>query len=199
MQPSRSILIHMTTPLDQHLAQALAGRQTAARLEWDARPAAVLVPLFQRDGEWHVLLTQRTQDVPSHKGQVAFPGGKVEPQDRDRIETALRETEEEIGLARAHVRVLGALDELITVSRWRITPVVGVFEHPHTFTPSPRELAAIFDVPLAWLADPANLTVSERDPLLPGPPVQVFHFFYGPYDIWGATARILRNLIEVIT
>lgn len=186
------------TPLDQHLTAALAHRQPVARLEWDARPAAVLVPLFQRDGEWHVLLTQRTHDVPSHKGQVAFPGGKVEPADRDRIETALREAEEEIGLDRAHVRVLGQLDELITVSHWRITPVVGVFAHPYDFTPSTRELAAIFDVPLAWLADPSHLTVSVRDPLLPGPPVEVFHFQYGPYDIWGATARILRNLLEVM-
>ena len=188
----------MTTPLDQHLAEALARRQPAARLEWDARPAAVLVPLFRRDDAWHVLLTQRTQDVPSHKGQVAFPGGKVEPDDRDRTHTALREAEEEIGLAQAHVHVLGQLDELITVSRWRITPVVGVFEHPYTFTPSQRELAAIFDVPLAWLADPANLVVTQRPPLLPGPPVEVYHFLYGAYDIWGATARILRNLLEMI-
>lgn len=186
------------THLDQRLAQALTQRPPAARLEWDARPAAVLVPLFRRAGEWHVLLTQRTHDVPSHKGQVAFPGGKVEPEDRDRTATALREAEEEIGLAQAHVRVLGQLDELITASNWRITPVVGVFEYPYAFTPSIRELDAIFDVPLAWLADPANLVVRQREPLLPGPPITVYHFHYGPYDIWGATARILRNLLEIL-
>jgi 8-oxo-dGTP pyrophosphatase MutT (NUDIX family) len=197
-RPIGGILFRVTTSLDERLARRLQNRPPAARLEWEARPAAVLVPLFRRDDEWHVLLTQRTHDVPSHKGQVAFPGGKVEPEDLDRTETALREAEEEIGLARAHVRVLGQLDELITVSRWRITPVVGIFEHPYTFTPSQRELAAIFDVPLPWLADPANLVVAHREPLLPGPPVEVYHFHYGPYDIWGATARILRNLLEFL-
>ncbi|MCX6018478.1 MAG: CoA pyrophosphatase [Chloroflexi bacterium] len=184
--------------LDQQLAHKLGRRSPTAQTEWEAQPAAVLVPLFRRNNAWHVLLTQRTHDVPSHKGQVAFPGGKVEAEDHDRIETALREAEEEIGLLRSDVRILGTLDELITSSRWRITPVVGVFEHPYSFTPSLRELSVIFDVPLTWLANPAHLTVATRDPLLPGPPIEVFHFQYEQFDIWGATARILRNLLAVI-
>lgn len=184
--------------LDQSLHRKLNARTATTRLEWDARPAAVLVPLFERDGAWHVLLTQRTHEVPSHKGQVAFPGGKADPEDHDRIDTALREAEEEIGLKRADVRVIGQLDELITVSQWRITPVVGVIPHPYVFVPSTRELSAIFDVPLAWLADPANLTVTQREVMTPGARIDVYHFYYGPYDIWGATARILRNLLEVL-
>ena len=180
------------------LQSRLAGRPHSTRIEWHARPAAVLVPLFQRDAAWHVLLTQRTHQVASHKGQVAFPGGKVDPQDNDRTDTALREAEEEIGLQRADVRVLGQLDELLTVTQWSITPVVGIIPHPYAFVPSIAELSLIFDVPLAWLANPANLTVTTRAPIVPGPQIKVYHYFYGPYDIWGATARILRNLLEVL-
>ncbi len=178
-----------------HLRAQLASREPGAELEWHARPAAVLVPLFQRAGTWHVLLTRRTESVATHKGQVAFPGGKVDATDSDRIDTALREAEEEIGLARADVRVLGVLPDLITVTQWRITPVVGVIPHPYPFVPSTGELSEIFDVPLAWLADPANLTITTREPAVPGPPIEVFHFYYQHYDIWGATARILRSLL----
>jgi 8-oxo-dGTP pyrophosphatase MutT (NUDIX family) len=158
----------------------------------------VLVPLYFDRNEWHVLLTQRTNDLPSHRGQVAFPGGRVDSTDSSLVETALRETEEEIGLPRERVRILGQLDDLLTVTQYRITPIVGVFDWPWTFTPSPLEIAAIFGVPLRWLADPANLTVQYREPIVPGPVVPVYHFYYSEYDIWGATARILRNLLEVI-
>lgn len=168
------------------------------RMEWEARPAAVLVPLYQYNTEWHLLLTQRTNDVPSHKGQVAFPGGRMDAEDASLIETALRETEEEIGLPRARVRVIGQLDELLTVTQYRVTPVVGVIPWPWAFVPSAGEIAAIFGVPLRWLADPANLTEEWREPIMPGPPIQVYHFYYGEFDIWGATARIIRNLLEVI-
>jgi 8-oxo-dGTP pyrophosphatase MutT (NUDIX family) len=156
------------------------------------------VPLFERDNVWHVLLTRRTENVGTHKGQIAFPGGKVDPTDIDATDTALREADEEIGLKRSDVRVLGLLDELYTVSQWRITPVVGVIPHSYAFVPSTDELSEIFDVPLDWLRDPNNLVAKQRQTELPGPPLEVFHFYYGAYDIWGATARILKNLIEVI-
>ncbi|MDW8326054.1 MAG: CoA pyrophosphatase [Anaerolineales bacterium] len=186
------------TDFPSRLRAQLAARIPATRMEWEARPAAVLVPLYADQNEWHVLLTLRTNDLASHRGQVAFPGGRVDPADRSPIETALRETEEEIGLPRDRVTVLGQLDELLTVTQYRITPIVGTFTWPWTFTPSPREIAAIFGVPLRWLADPANLKVQYREPLAPGPAVPVYHFYYGDYDIWGATARIIRNLLEVI-
>jgi 8-oxo-dGTP pyrophosphatase MutT (NUDIX family) len=184
--------------LARHLSAALAAQQTTTHMEWIARPSAVLIPLFERDGEWHVVLTQRTNTVSSHKGQVAFPGGRVDPEDRDAIDTALREAEEEIGLRRADVRVLGVLDDLLTVSQWRITPVVGQIPAGYAFVPSTNELSNIFDVPLAFFADPANLRIEQRTDALQGPPIEVYHFDYGAYDIWGATARILRNLMRVI-
>jgi 8-oxo-dGTP pyrophosphatase MutT (NUDIX family) len=189
---------HAMRDLAEHLGAVLAAQQSSTHMEWTARPAAVLIPLFERDGAWHVVLTQRTNTVSSHKGQVAFPGGRVDPEDRDAVDTALREAEEEIGLRRADVRVLGVLDDLLTVSQWRITPVVGVIPAAYAFTPSTDELSDIFDVPLSLFADPANLRVEQRDGALPGPPIEVYHFDYKGYDIWGATARILRNLMRVI-
>lgn len=185
------------TDFARQLQARLASRKAGTRAEWEARPAAVLVPLFQADGEWRVLLTQRTETVDSHKGQVAFPGGRVDAGDASRTDTALRETEEEIGLPAEHVAVIGQLDDLLTVTQYHITPVVGVIPWPWEFRLSAGEIASVFGVPLRWLADPANLHTQYREPLAPGPKVPVYYFYYGGYTIWGATARMLLNLLEV--
>jgi 8-oxo-dGTP pyrophosphatase MutT (NUDIX family) len=168
------------------------------RAEWEARPAAVLVPLYQAGGTWHVLFTQRTHLVETHKGQVSFPGGRVDPEDTDRIATALREAEEEIGLRREDVTVLGQLDELLTVTQYQITPIVGTFPWPYDFVLSEAELSAVFGVPLTWLADPRNLEIRYRDPLAGGRKVPVYYLHYDSYTIWGATARMLLNLLDVL-
>jgi 8-oxo-dGTP pyrophosphatase MutT (NUDIX family) len=144
-----------------------------------------------------VLLTERTHLVEDHKGQVAFPGGRVDAQDADRVATALREAEEEVGLKPEHVTVLGQIDELITVSQYRITPVVGIFPWPYAFTLQNTELSEVFTVPLAWLAEPANLEVRQREPLIPGRPIEVYYFHYAGHTIWGVTARIILNLLKV--
>ncbi|MBL8055927.1 MAG: CoA pyrophosphatase [Anaerolineales bacterium] len=179
------------------LRAQLAGRVPITRAEWEARPAAVLVPLYRANGEWHLLLTQRTHTVETHKGQVAFPGGRAEAEDESPEVTALRETEEEIGLPRDQVAVIGRLDELLTVTQYRVTPVVGLIPWPWDFTLSTAELSAVFGVPLRWLADPANLEIQHRQPLVPGPAVPVYYHYFGEYTIWGATARIIRNFLEV--
>jgi 8-oxo-dGTP pyrophosphatase MutT (NUDIX family) len=184
--------------LPDYLRRTLAARTAVTRAEWEARPAAVLVPLYWHAGQWHVLFTLRTNQVETHKGQVSFPGGRVDPEDRSRVETALREAEEEIGLRREDVMVLGQLDELLTVTQYHITPIVGLFPWPYSFVLSAHELSAVFGAPLAWLADPANLEVRHREPLVPGPKVPVYYLRYDGYTIWGATARMLLNLIEVL-
>jgi len=120
------------------------------------RPAAVLMPVVLRESGPTMLLTQRTNDMPSHAGQVAFPGGRVQPEDLDAIDTALRETEEEIGLARGHVDVIGTLDRYVTGTGFLITPVVGLVRPPFVITPDPREVADVFEVPLQFLMTPAN-------------------------------------------
>jgi len=187
----------MPTFADSLRAQ-LAAHPPQTKAEWEARPAAVLVPLYVDRGEWHVLLTQRTDLVEHHKGQVAFPGGRVDADDGDRVQTALREAEEEIGLKREEVVVLGQLDELLTVTQYRITPVVGVIPWPYRFVLSAVELSEAFGVPLRWLADPAHLETQYREPLVPGPPIPVFYFYYEGRTIWGATARMLLNLLEIV-
>jgi 8-oxo-dGTP pyrophosphatase MutT (NUDIX family) len=184
--------------LTEFLRAELDRRPSAVHAEWESRPAAVLIPLYRADGLWHVLFTQRTHLVETHKGQVSFPGGRVDPEDSDRVATALRETEEEIGLRREDVTVLGQLDELLTVTQYRVTPVVGVFPWPYQFVISEAELSEVFGVPLTWLADPQNLEIQYREPLVPGPKVPVYYLHYENYTIWGATARMLINLLDVL-
>ena len=185
------------TDFSDSLRAHLAARSPTVVAEWEARPAAVLIPMFHDAGQWHLLLTERTQQVEDHKGQVAFPGGRVDAEDADRVATALREAEEEVGLKRQDVRVLGRIDELLTVSQYRITPVVGVFPWPYDFTLSKAELSEVFSVPLRWLADPANVEVRQRHPLIPGRPINVYYFEYAGHTIWGVTARIILNLLAI--
>jgi 8-oxo-dGTP pyrophosphatase MutT (NUDIX family) len=179
------------------LSQRLANRQTEVHAEWSARPAAVLIPLFSHDGEWHTLFTERTDDVEEHQGQVSFPGGVIEEDDRDPTFTALRETFEEIGVSPDDVQVLGTLDTLLTVTQFEIVPVVGVIPWPYQFQINPSEVREVFGVPLHWLMDPENRYIDHRDPFKWGPGIKVHYFkpFEG-HTIWGATARITLNLLE---
>ncbi|HSK39536.1 MAG TPA: CoA pyrophosphatase [Arenibaculum sp.] len=162
-----------------------------------ARPAAVLVPVYHHAGEWHILLTERTHTVAEHRGQVAFPGGKADPGDRDRIETALRETEEEIGMPAGHVEVLGVLPDFVTITDYHVTPVVGIIPWPAELRLSAAELSEAFGVPLRWLADPAHLRVEYWN--IPGRPDEtpVYFYDYGNHTIWGATARMLHAFVEL--
>lgn len=156
--------------------------------------AAVLFPIVQRAGGQTVLLTQRTAHLRDHAGQISFPGGRVETDDPSPVHTALRETEEEIGLARDHVEILGFLPEFYTGTGFRVTPVVALVIPPFELAPDPFEVAEVFEVPLAFLLDPTNHqrhSVHYRGVLR--------HFFampYGEYFIWGATAGMIRSLSE---
>lgn len=157
-------------------------------------PAAVLFPIVLRDNGQTVLLTQRTAHLRDHAGQISFPGGRVEAEDESPIHTALRETEEEIGLAREHVEVLGFLPEYRTGTGFRVTPVVALVTPPFELALDPFEVAEAFEVPLSFLLDPAN---HKRHSLHYRGALR--HFFampYGDYFIWGATAGMIRSLTE---
>lgn len=166
--------------------------------EFDSRPArlaAVLVPLTVISGEWHLLYTRRAETVEHHKGQVSFPGGATDDIDHSPEDTALREAEEEIGLRRGDVRILGRLGEMLTVTNFHVTPVVGIFPWPYTFKVHNLEVGRVFTLPLDWLADRENWQEFVRKET--GRSV----ITYFPYDgelLWGATARMTVELIRAL-
>jgi 8-oxo-dGTP pyrophosphatase MutT (NUDIX family) len=158
--------------------------------------ASVLVALVDHPDGMTVLLTQRTAHLHDHAGQISFPGGRAEPTDADAVETALREAEEEVGLARDQVEVLGRLDTYITGTGFEVTPVVGLVKPPLALKPDPFEVAEVFEVPLGFIIDPGNHQRQSRE--FKG---TTRHFFVLPYagrHIWGATAGMLVNLAEVL-
>ena len=167
--------------------------------EVEPRPASVLVPLVVRDSGVNVLLTQRTAHLTDHAGQISFPGGRVEEGDADAVATALRESEEEIGLPHAVVDVLGRLPEYRTVTGYRVTPVVALIERPFTLRLDTFEVSEAFEVPLAFLMDPAN---HERRLYRYAEIARTFYAM--PYHaarryfIWGATAAMLRNFYHFL-
>jgi 8-oxo-dGTP pyrophosphatase MutT (NUDIX family) len=171
----------------------------------DPRVASVLVPIVVRNEGLMVILTQRADHLSDHAGQISFPGGRREPEDIDAAATALREAHEEIGLASERVEVLGAMPEYLTGTGFRVTPVVGLVHPPFTLEADTLEVADIFEVPLAWLMNPANHEVrvfrweggERRFFAMPYTPV-VPGVRKAPYFIWGATAGMLRNFYRFL-
>lgn len=162
--------------------------------ETDLKRAAVLLPLFVRKGMLWILLTRRTETVEHHRGQISFPGGAEEPDDRSLFETALRESEEEIGLKRQDAVSLGSLSPMRTVTSFYVEPFVAAIPQPYVFRPQETEIAEIIEAPLAALADPA---IREVKPY-PGRPDPVLFYHYGRHTIWGATAFMLAELLEAL-
>lgn len=159
-------------------------------------PAAVLVPLIEREHGDTVLLTRRTDELRHHAGQVAFPGGRSEPGDRWPLHTALRETEEETGISEAQIEAMGYLEPFDTITGFRVTPVVARIDPDYVARPDPREVSALFEVPLAWLSEPG--AHQEHWIEYQGRPRRVHAWVYGPHTIWGATAAMLHDFIERI-
>jgi 8-oxo-dGTP pyrophosphatase MutT (NUDIX family) len=165
------------------------------KAETSLKCAAVLIPLVWQDEEWHILYTRRTDTVESHKGQVSFPGGACDEGETTPEQTALREADEEIGLDPNHVTVLGRLSNLITITYFRVTPVVGVVRWPAVFRVGEHEVARIFTIPLLWLANPSHRWQFE----MPGRMRSLIA--YHPYDgelLWGATARMTVDFLQVL-
>ena len=156
------------------------------------RPASVLVPVVDREGGLTVLFTRRTAHLHDHAGQISFPGGRAEPEDLSPHHTALRETEEEIGLASKHVEIIGSINRYTTVTGYDVTPVVAIVKPPFELRLDAFEVAEAFEVPLAFLLDGRNhqrTTVVHQ-----GRRRQYFAMPYDRYYIWGATAGMLMNL-----
>jgi 8-oxo-dGTP pyrophosphatase MutT (NUDIX family) len=159
-------------------------------------PAAVLVPLVVREQAPSVLLTRRTDHLHHHPGQISFPGGRLEADDASPVHAALRETEEEIGLARSHVELIGALPDYLTGTGFRVTPVVGLVHPPFDLTLDAFEVAEAFEVPLAHFLDPRN---HQEHSILHEGRMRRFHAMpWHGYFIWGATAGILMSLYRLL-
>jgi 8-oxo-dGTP pyrophosphatase MutT (NUDIX family) len=158
------------------------------------RAAAVLVPIVTRADGLSILFTRRTEHLAQHAGQISFPGGGVDPGDRDAVATALRETQEEVGIDPVQVRPFGYLDCLETVSGFCVTPVVAELDANYRATPNPQEVAEVFEVPLVFFLDPANLRRRRVD--YRGRPRDIFEFLHDGKNIWGVTAAILVSLVR---
>lgn len=203
------------TPLERRLRDALAGTSDAPPrpvtpielpmkldkviapiLFRQLKPASVLVPVMRRPDGLRVLLTRRSETLRSHKGQISFPGGRREACDVSAAAAATREAEEEAGIPPAAVEVIGYLDDYPTITRYMVTPVVGMVEDLAEVRPCAREVAEIFEVPLAFVLEPANFQrkILSRE----GFNVPFFELNYGAWRIWGATAGMLWNLSQKI-
>jgi len=158
--------------------------------------AAVLVPLFQKGEDCHLLFTKRSDQVKYHKGEISFPGGVVDEGDSELEKTALREAFEEIGLKESDVQIIGVLDDITTITEFIVTPIVGLFPYPYPFKVSEIEIAELIEVPLSSLLNKNCL--SETEVFRGGRKETVFAFQYGKHIIWGATARILKQFLDLI-
>ena len=163
-------------------------------------PSAVLIPLLIKDSAWNLLFIRRTlQKNDRHSGQVAFPGGRFDPDDHNAEITAKRETFEEIGIKPEDVRVLGRLRDLVTITGYQVTPIVGVIPWPYPTTLQPQEVEKIFTIPLRWLAEPRNRVVMQRELKVKGESVPVIYFNqYSEEVLWGASGRITMLLLEAL-
>ena len=163
------------------------------------RPASVLIPIICVDNTWALLFTRRSESLRKHRGQVAFPGGGADVNDADPCQTALRESNEEIGLNSDNVQILGYLPSVPTVSHYWVTPVVGWIQKPFKIVMSKDEVARVFTVPIEWLADPKNVSYKKLETPWGTKQSVVFFNKYDEELVWGFTGSLTLKLLEILT
>ncbi len=178
------------------LQQVLSKRVKKNVTGSDLIPAAVLLLLYAKEGAYHVLLNKRSELVEHHKGEISFPGGARDPVDKDFLDTALRETEEEMGVSRDDVTILGELDDIVTRTNFGVRVFVGTIPYPYPFKPSQDEIAEVLEVPLSVLQDPANLRQDAR--WVDGQLITSNAYACGEHLVFGATATILEQFLDLL-
>ena len=184
-----------TVVVESPIQHALALRQKRSIHDPSKAQAGVLVLVYPKDGEAHVLLNRRSEYVENHKGEIAFPGGAREEGDETLLDTALRETWEEMGIAQSDVTVLGELDDIVTISDFVVTPYVGEISGGYCFTPN-VEVDAVIEAPLAALLDPGSVRDDVR--MVDGEVTRRAAYAYDGHVIWGATAMILEGFVRIL-
>lgn len=177
------------------LKQVLAERVKVDITDSDLMPAAVLIVLYAKSGSYHVLLNKRSELVEYHKGEISFPGGARDPEDEDFVDTALRETEEEMGVSRGDITILGQLDDIITRTNFGVRVYVGTIPYPYPFKPSADEIAEVLEIPISVLQDPTNLLQDAR--LVDGELSITISYACDGHVVFGATATILEQFLDI--
>jgi 8-oxo-dGTP pyrophosphatase MutT (NUDIX family) len=178
------------------IKKVLAQRVKQVVSDSNLMPAAVLLLLYSKDGEYCVLLNKRSELVEHHKGEISLPGGARDPEDRDFLETALREVEEEMGINRADVTILGELDDVVTRTNFGVRVYIGTIPYPYVFQPSPIEIAEVLEVPISLLCNLANVRCETR--WVDGQPVTAYSYAYNQHLVYGVTAKILQQFLEIL-
>ena len=186
----------MGLALPDLVRQALAKRSKWSVTDESLMPAAVLVALYPKDGEYCVLLNKRSELVEHHKGEISFPGGARDPEDRDFLDTALREAEEEMGIRPPDVTILGELDDAVTRSGFAVRVFVGEIPHSYPFAPSDLEIAEVLEVPIRNLYIPANIRWETR--WNGAGLTTVYSYVHEEHVIFGATAKIVQQFLDVM-
>ena len=177
------------------LKQVLAERVKVDITDSGLMPAAVLIVLYAKSGSYHVLLNKRSELVEYHKGEISFPGGARDPEDQDFVDTALRETEEEMGVSRGDITILGQLDDIITRTNFGVRVYVGTIPYPYPFKPSADEIAEVLEIPISVLQDPTNLLQDAR--LVDGELSITISYACDGHVVFGATATILEQFLDI--
>ncbi len=186
----------MKAPVSEEFRQALAGYSRRAVVDPSLKPAGVLLVVYAKDGELSVLLNKRTELVEHHKGEVSFPGGSVDAEDESLLQTALRETHEEMGIAPGDVELLGQLDDVPTISDFLISTFVATIPYPYDFLPSESEVAEVLEVPIVHLQSERNWRDEAR---VHQDGLEVARsYIYQGHLVFGATAKVLSNFLEVV-
>ncbi len=181
--------------IKDHIRSSLSALQPRNLTNGFTREAAVLMPLLEWEKEYHFLLTRRTEEVQTHKGQISFPGGMREG-DEDLLKTALRETFEEVGIDEGRIEILGRFHDYISITGYRVTPFAGFISGPFTIKPQVREVAEVLQVPIRIFLDPSRLRIEKSTFMSRSD--NVYFYSYGTNQIWGLTARIIKDFFDAL-